>query len=108
MSDWVDVSDDTHLIDEALKLNFIGSNGPYSIMLDTTAQDWISVHFGNKFRRWPIHTKAKSVAGYRLSGMADWTPEILGEACWFELKIIPRSSITYWADRKIYRTDISL
>ncbi len=89
-------------------MKFKGPNGEYQIHLSPRNQNALIVQYEGEERQWWIETKETSASDIRLCGMADWVPQILGKACWFELMIGPERLITYWGDRVIYRKDLAL
>ena len=108
MSTWTRISDDSKIIDQEVSLNFEGPIGKYEIHLSPQNQRALIVRFEGEDEQWWIETKETSASGIRLCGMADWVPQILGQACWFELVIGTERVITYWGDRVIYRKDLEL
>lgn len=108
MSTWTRISDDSKIIDQEVSLKFEGPNGAYEIHLSPRNQSALIVRFEGEEEQWWIETKETSVSGIRLCGMADWVPQILGHACWFELVIGSERLIKYWEDRVIYREDLEL
>ena len=102
------ISDDSKIIDQEVSLNFEGPNGEYELRLSPQNQRALIVRFKGEDKQWWIETKETSASGIRLCGMADWVPQILGQACWFELVIGTERVITYWGDRVIYRKDLEL
>lgn len=86
-------------------LSFPG--GSYRLYLLRSEPEWVQVSYGQTTERWPIEVKEENSSGYRLSGFAWETPEIMVESStWFELLISNQTQVTYWADRVVYRVDI--
>ena len=54
---------------------------------------------------WRLFLRERSVGNVKLSGTADWVPEILGDACWFEFVISGEPGMTYRFYRVIHRQD---
>ena len=105
MDKWSQISDDTVVVMEDRVLWFDCPRGEYSLVLKQSSPEIITVRFGDKEEAWPIMTKAIKGLEYKLSGLADWVPEILAEVCWFELEIGVQCTITYWGDQVINRID---
>ena len=106
MSTWTRISDDGKIIDREMSVEFTGPNGAYEIHLSPQNQSALIVHFEGEQDEWPIEVKETSASGIRLSGVADWVPQIIGQLCWYELVIGAERLITYWSDRVVYREDL--
>jgi hypothetical protein len=108
MSIWKRISYDYKIIDQEMSLMFEGPNGAYEITLSPQNQSALTVRFDGEEKQWWIETKETSATGIRLCGMADWVPQILGEACWYELVVGSERLITYWGDRIVCREDLEI
>ena len=107
MTDWLRIGDDEIAQYGEHSWVFRFPNGTYRLTVSEDEQDDILVQLLDKKEYWPVNRKEKSGSVFKLSGMADWVPEILETVCWFELIISPKPKITYWGDRIIYRTDLA-
>ena len=86
-------------------LRFQHNDVSYTIILDQSEQDIVLVEHDGKSEDWTVWLKEYNGEHFKLSGQADWVPEILDEICWFELTLNDAPKITYWGDRVIYRID---
>jgi len=107
MDDWIRIGDDDVAPFGVRLLHFAFPDGSYSISIDQSDQDNIEVQYLGKVELWPIDLKHRKGNEFRLSGSADWTPELMDDHCWFELFFGNEVKITYWDDRVVYRTDYS-
>ena len=105
MDHWTQISDDAVVVKKDRILFFNCPRGEYALVLERSSPESIRVRFDNKEEFWTISTKAVSGSNYKLSGLADWVPEILADVCWFELVLGAECSITYWGDQVIHRKD---
>jgi len=105
---WTQISDDAVVVKKDWILRFNCPRGEYTLVLEPSSPEIIRVRFDNEEKFWPITTKAVNGSYYKLSGLADWVPEILADVCWFELILGAECSITYWGDRVIHRKDNAL
>ena len=78
------------------------------ISADQSDQGYVSVEHERKTERWPISLIKHNGEHFKLSGTADWTPELMDDVYWFELFLDDMPKITYWGDRVIYRVDRAL
>ena len=108
MSTWTRIPDDDQFIEQELTLSFLGPNGPYQITLAPTHIDRIFVRFEGEDEQWIVSVKEANASGLRLSGVADWVPQILEQSCWFELTVGVERLIRYWRNRAIHREDVEL
>jgi hypothetical protein len=105
MRTWKRIPDDQPLSLDRREHRFSFPGGSYAIIWDPSWQHTLTVDYDGSREKWSVNIREIADDEVRLSGMADWVPEILGEACWFELVIGNQPSITYWGDRVIYRQD---
>ena len=114
MSDgWERLADEYRVFNEDKVFHFLGPKGAYSIKFFAEFQDrtgnyanWAKVFKGQEEAEWDITRKDRRGDVYKISGSADWIPEIVPDYCWYELEIGPDGAkITYWGDRVIIRTD---
>lgn len=105
MDEWTQASDDEVLVRDDIRLNFVFAGGVYSIILEAGARYSLSVEYNGETEIWPILRQEIRGSDIRLSGHADWVPEILEDACWYVLEIGAKPQITYWGDQVIYRVD---
>ncbi|MCP4385537.1 MAG: hypothetical protein GY798_29680 [Hyphomicrobiales bacterium] len=108
MTNWLRIGDHETALFGNRRWEFKFSGGTYLLVATEADQEFISIEYNNKTELWPIALKEKSGDTYKLSGMADWVPEILEDVRWFELFICPAPNITYWGDSVIYRTDFTI
>jgi hypothetical protein len=105
VSSWLRIGDDELLHVGYRELRFAFAKGEYTIVWDPTSQHCVTVlHEGSK-ETWSVSLREVYGSRARLSGSADWAPEILEEVCWFELVLGDQATITYWGDKVIYRVD---
>ena len=88
--------------------NFNFPDGSYTIAVSQTEQGHVSVKYRETTETWPVERKEQLGTRFRLSGLANCTPEILQTVCWFELTICQNPKIEYWGDRVIFRTDLAM
>ena len=87
------------------RLNLAFARGEYTIILEAGARYSLKVEHNGETEVWPISVQEVRGSDIRLSGLADWVPEILENACWFVLEIGSKPQITYWEDKVINRVD---
>lgn len=104
---WSRILDDEILELARNEVRFRFSAGEYSLVWDPGTQHSLKVVYGGDGEVWHLFLRERSGGDVKLSGMADWVPEILGEACWFEFVISDEPTVTYWGDRVIYRQDVA-
>lgn len=105
MDGWSQVSDDDVIVKDNLRLKFAFARGEYTIILEAGARYSLKVEHNGETEVWPISVQEVRGSDIRLSGLADWVPEILENACWFVLEIGSKPQITYWEDKVINRVD---
>jgi hypothetical protein len=105
MKNWKRIPDDQRLSLDRREHRFSFPGGSYAITWDPSLQHALTVDHDGSREEWSVELREVSDYEIRLSGMADWVPEILGEPCWFELLIGDQPSITYWGNQVIYRQD---
>ena len=106
MNDWVRIGDDELAPFGVQSHCFAFPHGRYLISVDQSNQNYVDVVYQGKTERWPIDLKHQKGDNFRLSGMADWIPELMDDYCWYELFLGKELKITYWGNRVVYRTDL--
>ena len=101
------IGDDEFALFGAHYYRFAFSGGQYSIRVDQSDQNYLTVEYQGATEYWPIQWKEKKGKKFRLSGQADRVPEIIDDLYWYELVLDAEPTITYWGDRVVYRTDHS-
>lgn len=79
--------------------------GEYTLNITNSIPEFVVVKFLDETERWPVQLEERNGSEFKLSSFADWTPELLEYVCWFELLVSPKTKITYWGEKEIYRTD---
>ena len=107
MDNWVRIGDDEIAPFGKRLCHFAFPQGCYSILVDQADQDYLDVVYQEKTERWHIDLKHQKGNEFRLSGMADWIPELMDNHYWYDLFLGDEFIITYWGDDVVYRTDRS-
>ncbi|WP_419905312.1 hypothetical protein [Kiloniella sp.] len=105
MDKWFRVYEDEIALFGQKEIQFSFPEGRYSIVVDETNQDMISVEYDGNKEHWSIELKEKKDGYFRLSGLSNEIPELMIDHYWFELSIGCETATTYWGDRVIYRID---
>ncbi|MCP4360633.1 MAG: hypothetical protein GY796_21710, partial [Chloroflexi bacterium] len=77
MEKWIRIGDDEIAQFGNHSWQFSFPDGTYTITASQSEQDKISVGYYGKTEDWPIQRKEQSGTLFKISGLADWTPEIL-------------------------------
>ncbi|MEM1086386.1 MAG: hypothetical protein AAGH90_01555 [Pseudomonadota bacterium] len=105
MARWTRIGDDDFAPFGKRHIVFLDTRGEYEIALDEENQKTISVAFKGETELWYIDVKESDGANFRLSGMADFYPQLMDSGYWYELDLSERAVISYWGDRVLYRRD---
>ena len=105
MDRWTRIGDDQDAQFGRQSLRFEHNDISYMITVDQSDQGTVSVEHDGKSEHWPVSLKEYNGEYFKLSGQADWVPELLDYVCWFELILNDAPKITYWGDREVYRID---
>ena len=74
---------------------FYFPRGEYTLSLTKSVPELIAVKFQDKTEAWPAHLEEHNGSEFKLSGFTDWRPELLEDACSFELLVSPKTKINY-------------
>ncbi|PCI03117.1 MAG: hypothetical protein COB78_10935 [Hyphomicrobiales bacterium] len=95
MEDWIRIDDDELATFGKLQYKFAFSADSYSITIDPAIPDYLIIEYQGKFERWPIEMKHRKHNEFRISGFADWVPELMATWSWFELFLDDDPKIIY-------------
>lgn len=108
MDEWIRIGDDEFAPFGKHTCLFAFQKGSYSITSDQSDQNYLTIEYQGKKELWHIMRKDKKGDEFKLSGSADWIPEIVAKPYWYELILCNKPTITYWGDRVVHRIDCSL
>ena len=107
MSKWTRIPDGTPWIKKERKFRFHGPNGPYTITLSPSSLEYLRINFDNAEELWPMNIVEVQGSTFKISGLADWVPEILLDECWYEFVIGSERAITYIGSKGYRRKDVA-
>jgi len=105
MSDWTRIGDNDVASFGRHTFRFEAAEGYYFVVADETEQAFVQVSHRDNLDRWRIYLKLWQAACFRLCGMTLPMPRLLIDGYWYDFVLGPNTTITYWGDRKIFRTD---
>jgi hypothetical protein len=105
MSGWTRIGDNDVASFGKQTFRFEAAEGYYFVVADEADQAFVQVSHHDNLYRWPIYLKFRQADCFKLCGMTHPMPRLLSDVYWYEFVLGPTTTITYWGDRVVFRSD---
>lgn len=105
MAQWQRIGEDEFASYGKRSIVFAYPGGTYQVTVDDNDQNYIRMQHAGKEERWNIEIKVACNGAFRLAGVAYKTDDLLDDTYWYELSLTSPSTITYWGNQVVARSD---